>query len=595
MSDQIPVVEAFRVMTANKSLSEDELHELIREGLHAALAKHFDGPVEAEIEIQDDGDIDIVVLKEVVEEVEDPARQVSLEEARWDDPEFQVGDLLEIPVSFQDFGRNAVMAAKQRIIQSVREGERDKIRDQFSDKVGELISGEVQQIQRGKIIVLLNQAREAEAIIPWREQNPRERFRQGEPIRAVLVKLDETSRGPKLILSRAAPEFVARLFELEVPEIYQGLVEIKEIVREAGGRTKIAVSSRDESVDPVGACVGVKGSRVQAVVSELSGERIDIVPWHPDPEIFARRALAPAEVAKVVSDPERQVVTAIVDEDQLSVAIGRNGQNVRLASQLIGWQIDLYSSSDWMERGGESLLFGGGEEFEVSDFDLSELEGIPPASLAALEAAGIQTFFDVLDMEEEDFLDVPGIDDEEADRLVELIDELTIVEEGEDLEEAVEETLQELQAAVEPEVQVSPEDEAAEEEGPPAAVNEGEPAEDESEEEAEPAAAASGEAPLPSARGEVEAEAEADAEASPEAEAEPEPEDEPEPEVEAGPEVEAEAEPAEVDATSAAEELAAEHGVDLTAVEGTGQDGRVLKGDVEAVVAKEREGEPTGA
>jgi N utilization substance protein A len=584
MSDQIPVVEAFRVMTANKSLSEDELHELIREGLHAALAKHFDGPVEAEIEIQDDGDIAIVVLKEVVEEVEDPARQVSLEEARWDDPEFQVGDLLEIPVSFQDFGRNAVMAAKQRIIQSVREGERDKIRDQFSDKVGELISGEVQQIQRGKIIVLLNQAREAEAIIPWREQNPRERFRQGEPIRAVLVKLDETSRGPKLILSRAAPEFVARLFELEVPEIYQGLVEIKEIVREAGGRTKIAVSSRDESVDPVGACVGVKGSRVQAVVSELSGERIDIVPWHPDPEIFARRALAPAEVAKVVSDPERQVVTAIVDEDQLSVAIGRNGQNVRLASQLIGWQIDLYSSSDWMERGGESLLFGGGEEFEVSDFDLSELEGIPPASLAALEAAGIQTFFDVLDMEEEDFLDVPGIDAEEADRLVELIDELTIVEEGEDLEEAVEETLQELQAAVEPEVQVSPEDEAAEEEEPPAAVDEGEPAEDEGE-----ALATTGEAPLPSARGEVEAESEAESEVAPEAEAEPQPE------VEAGPETEAEPEPAEVDATSAAEELAAEHGIDLTAVEGTGQDGRVLKGDVEAVVAKDREGEPTGA
>ncbi len=466
MSNDIPVVEAFRVMTANKSLSEGELHELIREGLHAALAKHFDGPVEAEIEIQDDGDIDIVVLKEVVEDVEDSAREVSLEQARWDDPDFQVGDLMEIPVSFEDFGRSAVMAAKQRIIQTVREGERSKIRDQFSDKVGELISGEVQQVQRGKIIVMLNQAREAEAIIPWREQNPRERFRQGEPIRAVLVKLDETSRGPKLILSRAAPQFVARLFELEVPEIYQGLVEIRKIVREAGGRTKIAVSSRDESVDPVGACVGVKGSRVQAVVSELSGERIDIVPWHPDPEIFARRALAPAEVAKVVSDPDRHVVTAIVDDEQLSVAIGRNGQNVRLASQLIGWQIDLYSSRDWMERGGESLLFGGGEEYEVSDFELSELEGIPPATLAALEAAGIQTFFDVLDMEGEDFLAVPGIDDDQAERLVGLIDELTVVEESE-LEDAVEATLEELQDAVEPEVRAAPDDEAEGDGEPP--------------------------------------------------------------------------------------------------------------------------------
>ncbi len=238
-------------------------------------------------------------------------------------------------------------------------------------------------------------------------------------------------RGPKLILSRGDPAFVANLFALEVPEIYQGIVEIREIVREAGGRTKVAVSSRDESVDPVGACVGLKGSRVQAVVSELSGERIDIVPWHPDPEIFARRALAPAKVAKVISDPERHVITAIVDEDQLSIAIGRNGQNVRLASQLIGWQIDLYSSRDWMEREAESVLFGGtSDEYEFADFPLSELEGISPASLAALEAVGVGTFFDVLDMDQEDFLQVPGIDADEAERLERLIDELTVVDEG---------------------------------------------------------------------------------------------------------------------------------------------------------------------
>jgi N utilization substance protein A len=429
MSDQIPVVEAFRVMAANKSLSDEDLHDLIRDGIHAALARHFGGPVEAEIEIQDDGDIRIVVLKEVVEKVEDSARQVSLEEARFDDPDFEVGDLIEIPVAFSDFGRNAVMAAKQRIIQRVREGERDKIRQEFSGIVGELVSGEVQQIERGKIVVMLNRAREAEAIIPWREQNPRERFRQGEAIRAVLKKLEETPRGPRLILSRADPLFVKALFGLEVPEIYQSIVEIREIVREAGGRTKIAVSSRDETVDPVGACVGLKGSRVQAVVSELSGERIDIVPWHPDPEIFARRALAPARVAKVISDAERHVITAIVDEDQLSLAIGRNGQNVRLASQLIGWQIDLYSSRDWLARGAESALFGGGDEYEIADFPLAELEGLTPASLAALQAAGIDTFVAVLDMDKDDFLRVPGIDEAEAERIVALIDELTVVEE----------------------------------------------------------------------------------------------------------------------------------------------------------------------
>jgi N utilization substance protein A len=429
MSDQIPVVEAFRVMTANKSLSDADLHDLIRDGIHAALARHYGGPVEAEITIQDDGDIKIVVLKEVVEQVEDPARQIPLVEARFDDPDFEVGDLIEIPMAFSEFGRNAVMAAKQRIIQRVREGERDKIRQEFSGIVGELVSGEVQQIERGKIVVMLNRAREAEAIIPWREQNPRERFRQGESIRAVLKKLEETPRGPRLILSRADPLFVKALFGLEVPEIYQSIVEIKEIVREAGGRTKIAVSSRDETVDPVGACVGLKGSRVQAVVSELGGERIDIVPWHPDPEIFARRALAPARVAKVISDSERHVITAIVDEDQLSLAIGRNGQNVRLASQLIGWQLDLYSSRDWLARGAESALFGGGDEYEIADFPLSELEGLTPATLAALQAAGIETFLNVLDMEKDDFLQVPGIDEEEAERLVSLIDELTVVEE----------------------------------------------------------------------------------------------------------------------------------------------------------------------
>ena len=430
MSDQIPIVEAFRMMAANKSLTELELHDLIREGIHAALARRFGGPVEAEIDVTEEGDISIVVLKEVVEEVEDPAREVTLEQARWDDPDFQVGDLMEIPVDFRDFGRSAVMAAKQRIIQRIREGERDRIRMEFNDRVGDLVSGEVQASERGKLVVMLNRSREAEAIIPWREQNPRERFRQGEPIRAVLKLLEETPRGPRLILSRADPQFVASLFALEVPDIYQNIVDIKEIVREAGGRTKVAVASRDESVDPVGACVGLKGSRVQAVVSELSGERIDIVPWLPDPEIFARRALAPARVAKVISDQERHVITAIVDEDQLSLAIGRNGQNVRLASQLIGWQIDLYSSRDWMERGGEAGLFGGDDEYEMSDFPLSELEGIAPATLAALEAAGVSSFYGLLDMDRSDFLQVPGIGPDEADTLESLIDELTVVDEA---------------------------------------------------------------------------------------------------------------------------------------------------------------------
>ncbi len=434
MGNAAQVLEAFRVMTAHKSLSRDELHDLIKDGLHAALAKRYGPNVQPEITIDEEkGTIEIVVLKEVVQDVTDASREVSVTEARWDDPEFQVGDILEIPVDFDSFGRTAVLAAKQRIIQRVREGERNRIREEFSDKIGELLSGEVQAIERGKLVVMLNMLREAEAIVPWREQNPRERFRQGEPIRAVLKKLEETPKGPRLILSRADPGFVASLFKLEVPEIYQGVVKIVDIAREAGGRTKIAVVSNDDSIDPVGACVGLKGSRVQAVVSEMSGERIDIVPWHPDPEIYAKRSLAPAKVAKVISDGERKVITAIVDEDQLSLAIGRNGQNVRLASQLIGWQIDLYSSREWMERGAQSTLFRGEEEEETAaDFPLKELD-IAPAVLAALEAAGYASFMDIIDLEREEFLRIPGLGPEETDALVKMIEELTIVEEPAEL------------------------------------------------------------------------------------------------------------------------------------------------------------------
>jgi N utilization substance protein A len=430
MANAAQIVAAFRDVAATKSLSDEEMTDLVKDGILAGLARIYGTNVQAEIAIDEDtGEFDIVVLRRVVDDVEDPACEVALEEARWDDETYEVGDVMEIPVAFEQFGRNAVQAVKQRIVQRVRENERDRIRDEFADQVGELLSGEVQQIERGKIVIMLNRARDAEAIIPWKEQNPRERFRQGDPIRAVLKKVEESPKGPRLILSRGDPLFVAALFKLEVPEIYQGIVQIREIAREVGGRTKIAVYSRDESIDPVGACVGLKGSRVQAVVSELGGERIDIVPWHPDTEVFARRALAPARVSKVLSDTERQVITAIVDEDQLSLAIGRNGQNVRLASQLIGWQIDLYGSREWLERGADTSAFTTSPEdqYETADFPLAELS-LPATTLAALAAAGYETFLQVIDLERRDFLGISGLGEEDADRLLQLIDELTVVE-----------------------------------------------------------------------------------------------------------------------------------------------------------------------
>ena len=431
MVSSTDMLAAVRELSNTKQLDRAELHALLQDGIMAALAKKYGANVQAEIDIDEGkGEIRIVLLKTVVEAVEDSSKEISLDDARAYDESFEPGDVLEEPIDFAVFGRAAVQAAKQRIIQRVREGERTKIRDEFSTRVGELLSGEVQQIERGKLVVMLNKFREAEAIIPYREQNHREHFHQGEPIRAVLKRVEETPKGPRLILSRGDPLFVKALFKLEVPEIQQGIVEIRASAREVGSRTKIAVFSRDDSIDPVGACVGLKGSRVQAVVNELGGERIDIVPWSPDPERFAKLALAPARVARVFSDPANKTIQAVVDEDQLSLAIGRNGQNVRLASELTGWKIDLYSSREWLERGGEQQLFAPlpEETEDMADVPLAEIGGLSPAIVAVLEDAGYRTFNDIIDLEREDFLRLAGIAPEEADRLMALITELT--EEG---------------------------------------------------------------------------------------------------------------------------------------------------------------------
>jgi len=438
MANTTDVVSAIRELTNTKQLERTELLDLLKDGLHAALVKRYGPNVRAEIGIDElKGTIRIAMLRTVVETVEDPGTQITLEEARFEDPDFQVGDVLEEEVPFDGFGRTAVQAAKQRIIQRVREGERARIREEFTDKVGELLSGEVQQIERGKIVVMLAKFREAEAIIPYREQNHREHFHQGDTIRAVLKRIEETPKGPRLILSRADPLFVKALFKLEVPEVQQQIVEIRATAREAGSRTKIAVSSRDDSIDPVGACVGMKGSRVQAVVNELGGERIDIVPWSPDPERFAKLSLAPARVARVFSDPDTKTIQAIVDEDQLSLAIGRNGQNVRLASELTGWKIDLYSSREWLERGGEGPLFAplpAAEDETATKVALRELKGLPVELVDVLEQAGHKTLQDILDLEREDVDKIAGMTPELADKLMAFLNEMT--EDGGDDEPA---------------------------------------------------------------------------------------------------------------------------------------------------------------
>ncbi|MEO5800468.1 MAG: transcription termination factor NusA [Gemmatimonadales bacterium] len=428
MATSAEMLSAFRELSNTKQLERSELLDLLRDGIHAALMKKYGPNVRFELNVDElQGTLSVTRLRQVVDAVEDSSAQVSVEEARFEDPDFQVGDVLEEEVPFETFGRLAVQAAKQRIIQRVREGERNRIRDEFTSKVGELLSGEIQQVERGKFVIMLNRFREAEAIVPYREQNHREHFHQGDTIRAVLKRIEETPKGPRLILSRGDPLFVVALFKLEVPEIQQGIVEVRGIAREVGSRTKVAVISRDDAIDPVGACVGLKGSRVQAVVNELGGERIDIVPWSPDPERFARLALAPARVAKVFSDPATKTIQAVVDEDQLSLAIGRNGQNVRLASELTGWKIDLYSSREWLERGGEGPLFApiATEEDPEARVPLAQLEGLSPELVAILDQAGFSALNDVIDLESDDIERIPGMTPGITEELLKFLSELT--------------------------------------------------------------------------------------------------------------------------------------------------------------------------
>ena len=283
----------------------------------------------------------------VVETVENPAMHISLEDARRRHPAAQIGDTIADPLPPLEYGRIAAQSAKQVIVQKVREAERDRQYDEYKDRIGDIVNGIVKRVEYGNVVVDLGRG---EAIVRRDEMLPREVFRNGDRIRAYIYDVRREQRGPQIFLSRTHPQFMSKLFTQEVPEIYDGIVEVKAVARDPGSRAKIAVQSRNSSVDPVGACVGMRGSRVQAVVNELQGEKIDIIPWSPDIATFVVNALAPAEVAKVVLDEERERIEVVVPDQQLSLAIGRRGQNVRLASQLTGWDIDILTEQEESER-----------------------------------------------------------------------------------------------------------------------------------------------------------------------------------------------------------------------------------------------------
>jgi N utilization substance protein A len=402
----VQFAEAFNQLIREKRIDKELLMETLAAGFTSAVRKKYGANAEVKIEEDGKGNIELYLVKAVVKNVEDDSTEISVEEAQEYVEGSEEGDTIELYLPFDEFGRNAIQITKQILMQKIREFERDRVFEEYKDRVGEIVSGSVQQIDRSGILVNLGNA---EATMPKKEQIRRERYSQGSSIRACIVKVDKEAKGPMITLSRTSTEFLKTLFTQEVPEIYEGLIEIKSVAREAGGRSKIAVFSRDDRVDAVGACVGMKGSRVQAVVNELSGERIDIVPWNEEISTFVSRALSPAKIASVRVASEEKTVMVIVEEDQLSLAIGKEGQNVRLASRLTGWQIELVSSRELeqKERLQEQLLM-----------PIKEMVGVTDRIAEKLKSIGVNTVQKLVKTPANDLLEIPGLGPKSVEKLM---------------------------------------------------------------------------------------------------------------------------------------------------------------------------------
>ncbi len=371
----LELLRALDQIEEEKGIGKDVIIDAIEAALLSAYKKNL-GATAQSMRIEMDrttGEMRVYQVRTVVEDVDDPTLQIALVQVREWDPTAQVGEMVEVEVTPKDFGRIAAQTAKQVVVQRLREAEREMVYKEFRDREGDIVTGIVQRIERKNVFLDLGRI---EAVLPPPEQIPREGYRQGERVKAYVVEVRQGTRGPQIVVSRTHPGLLKRLFEIEVPEVYEGIVEIKAIAREAGTRSKIAVASRDRNVDAVGACVGPKGSRVQAIVDELRGEKIDIVAWNPDLSQFAAAALSPARVVRVEIVEATKTALVIVQDHQLSLAIGREGQNARLAAKLTGWRIDIKNETQIREIEAQKIFV-----------DLPEEEPVPVETAAAPVAA----------------------------------------------------------------------------------------------------------------------------------------------------------------------------------------------------------------
>lgn len=414
MSNNSSLAQNIEVLAREKNIDPSIIISAIEDAVVSASRKQFKTGEELQARYNPEtGTVDLFAVKRVVEEVEDPDKEISIHEVEEMGVEgAEVDDVLEFPRATEELGRIAAQTAKQIIFQKVREAERNNIYEEYIQRVGDLVHGYVKRFEGGRIIVDLGKV---EAVLPRSQQSRAETFAQGERIRVVIHDVHRETKGPQVEVSRTSPELLKRLFEMEVPEIYDGTVVIKAAVREPGDRAKIAVMSRERDVDPVGACVGMKGSRVQAIIRELRGERIDIIEWAEDPAIFAANGLSPAKVSKVqILDFQNKELEVIVPEDQLSLAIGRKGQNVRLAAKLIGWHVDIRSEEEMkreVESQMEALLSG-------SNVPLTVVNEIDPVMSDMLQRGGISTVEQLAESSVDDVTTIVDVSLDEAERLI---------------------------------------------------------------------------------------------------------------------------------------------------------------------------------
>ena len=406
-ANKLELIQIADAVAREKSIEPSLVIEAMEDALARAARSRYGHETNVKAEINPKtGETRLWRLLEVVEEIENDSAEITLAEARQRNPEAEIGDFMSDPLPPIDFGRVAAMAAKQVITQKVRDAERERQYEDFKDRIGEIINGIVKRVEYGHVIADLGKA---EAIIRRDQQLPRESYRNGDRVRAYIMEVRRETRGPQIFLSRAHPQFMAKLFEQEVPEVYDGVIEIRAVARDPGSRAKIGVMSNDSGIDPVGACVGMRGSRVQAVVNELGGEKIDIVPWSPDDATFVVNALAPAEVTKVVLDEELERIEVVVPDEQLSLAIGRRGQNVRLASQLSGYEIDI------MTEEAESAKRQ--EEFRIrSEAFMAGLD-VDDMMAGLLVSEGFARIEEIAFVGLEELTDIDGLDEDTAQEL----------------------------------------------------------------------------------------------------------------------------------------------------------------------------------